>query len=364
MLTSEADRRCQPGPHIVDVGTGTGVAARQFRAAGCTVLGVEPDARMADFARRSGVEVEVATFEAWDPAGREFDAIVAGQAWHWVDPVAGAAKAAQVLRPSGRLAAIWHVGQPPPEAAEAFAAVYRRVMPDSPLNLAAASESAVDGYQVLFTTAAVGIREVGGFSDSEQWRFDRERSYTRAEWLDQLPTSGALTRLSSDKLAEVLSGVGAAIEAIGGSFTMRYATVAVTATRTQGVAAASVAPAIGPASSTAARTSDTVAARASSTGVERTTALHSDAGPLPLPRPTRPTRPGPAGPSTRTVGASLPPRGPAPPCGDQERYTPSATTAGAAARLAHVATAGRSHPDATGEAQRGIHRGLRADRYP
>jgi SAM-dependent methyltransferase len=76
-----------PGHDVLDVGCGTGIAARQFRAAGCRVLGVEPDARMADLARRSGVRVEVATFEAWDPAGREFDAIVAGPAWHWIDAV-------------------------------------------------------------------------------------------------------------------------------------------------------------------------------------------------------------------------------------------------------------------------------------
>ncbi|MGH3439246.1 MAG: methyltransferase domain-containing protein, partial [Sciscionella sp.] len=43
-----------PGPDVVDVGCGTAVAARQFQAAGCRVLGVEPDARMAEFARRSG----------------------------------------------------------------------------------------------------------------------------------------------------------------------------------------------------------------------------------------------------------------------------------------------------------------------
>src|SRR5580698_1133002 len=86
-----------PGPDILDVGCGTGIEARQFQAVGGKVLGVEPDARMADFARRSGVGVEVATFEGWDAAGREFDAVVAGTAWHWVDPVAGAAKAARVL---------------------------------------------------------------------------------------------------------------------------------------------------------------------------------------------------------------------------------------------------------------------------
>jgi hypothetical protein len=47
-----------------------------------------------------------------------------------------------------------------------------------------------------------------------------------------MPTHGALTQLPSDKLTEVLEGVGAAIDAMGGSFTMPYTTVAVTAART------------------------------------------------------------------------------------------------------------------------------------
>ncbi|MEK8169003.1 class I SAM-dependent methyltransferase [Streptomyces sp. M19] len=95
-----ADRRRKPRPRFLDVGIGTGIAARQFGAVGCTVLGVEVDARMADFARRDGFEVEVAAFEAWDPGGRAaFDTVVSAQTWHWVDPVAGAAKAAEVLRP-------------------------------------------------------------------------------------------------------------------------------------------------------------------------------------------------------------------------------------------------------------------------
>jgi hypothetical protein len=90
----------------------------------------------------------------------------------------------------------------------------------------------LDGYSVLFSRAADGIREVGRFSDPEQWRFDWEWSYTREEWLDLLPTRGALTRLPPDKLAEVLESVGTAIDAMGGGFTMRYATVVVTAART------------------------------------------------------------------------------------------------------------------------------------
>jgi SAM-dependent methyltransferase len=172
----------------------------------------------------------VATFEAWDPAGRVFDAVASGQAWHWVDPVAGAAKAAEALRPGGRLATFWNAGHPSPDMAEAFSAFYRRVMPDS--LVARQWPAGSDGYSVLCTRAADGIREVGAFSEPEQWRLDWERSYTRDEWLDQVPTTGAHTQLPPAKLEEVLAGIGAAIDAFGGSFTMHYATVVVTATRT------------------------------------------------------------------------------------------------------------------------------------
>jgi SAM-dependent methyltransferase len=227
-----------PGPEFVDVGCGTGIEARQFRAAGCTVLGVEPDARMAEFARQGGIEVEVSTFEAWDPAGREFDAVIAGTAWHWVDPVGGAAKAALVLRPGGLLAPFHHVFQTPPEVAGALSAAYRRVVPDSPFRLTGAQEkSALDLYQPLFAKIAAGIGAAGGFSEPEQWQVDWERTYSRDEWLDQIPTFGPMTQLPPDQQAEVLAEVATAIDAVGGSITMSYATVAVTAVRTAGGAA-------------------------------------------------------------------------------------------------------------------------------
>jgi SAM-dependent methyltransferase len=219
-----------PGPGVLSVGCGTGIDARQFQAAGCHVLGVEPDARMADFARHTGIETEVATFETWDPAGRVFDAVTAGQSWHWVDPVAGAAKAARVLRPGGRLAVFWYVFQPPADLGEAFNAVYRRVLPDLPI-LGRGVMPSVEGYSAFFTKAADGMREAGAFGDPEQWRYDWERVYTRDEWLDMVPTSGGHSRLPSATVEELLAGIGAAIDAVGGAFTMRFATVAVTAVR-------------------------------------------------------------------------------------------------------------------------------------
>lgn len=147
-----------------------------------------------------------------------------------MDPVVGAANAAQVLRPGGRLAVFWNVFQPPPEVAEAFSGVHRGVMPDSPRNPWVMP--ALDGYSVLFAKAADGIRQVGAFSDPEQWRFDWQRSYSRDEWLDQLPTSGDASQFPPAELDELLAGIGAAIDAMGGSFTMHYTAVVVTAART------------------------------------------------------------------------------------------------------------------------------------
>jgi SAM-dependent methyltransferase len=220
-----------PGRSFLNAGCGTGIEARQFQALGCTVLGVEPDERMAEFARGRGLEVEVSKFESWDPAGRRFDAVVAGTAWHWVDVVAGAAKAAEVLRPGGRLAPFWHVFQMPPAVAEAFATVYERVVPDSPVNFRGMPKRALDGYQVMFDKTADAMRSDGRFDEPEQWRFDWERTYSRDAWLDQLPTQGTLTRVPPDKLAEILAGVGAAIDGMGGTVTMPYTTMVVTATR-------------------------------------------------------------------------------------------------------------------------------------
>jgi SAM-dependent methyltransferase len=219
-----------PGPHVLDVGCGTGIAARQFHAAGCDVLGVDVDERMAGLARQRGFEVEVAEFESWDPAGRTFDAVVAGQAWHWVDAVAGAAKAAEALRPGGRLALFWNVGQPPPEAADAFAEVYRRVLPDSPM-AGMRKMRAMEVYSVMFASAEDGIRQAAAFGEPERWPFEWERLYTRDEWLEQLPTQGALTRLPRAKLDELLAATGAAIDALGGGFTMHYTAVVVTTAR-------------------------------------------------------------------------------------------------------------------------------------
>ncbi|WP_344339375.1 class I SAM-dependent methyltransferase [Kitasatospora putterlickiae] len=227
-LVERMMRSC-PGVELLDVGAGTGIEARQFQAAGCTVLGVEPDARMAEFARTRGTDVEVARFEEWDPAGRRFDGVISGQAWHWVDPVVGAEKAASVLRPGGRLAAFWNVAEPPAEVRDAFREVYVDLVPDALVTRAYSMPAPPPNTSPLLAKTIDGMRAAGVFDEPEQWQVEWEYVYSKAEWLDQLPTQGDHAQFPPEKLEQVLARVGAVIDAMGGSFSMKYTAVVASA---------------------------------------------------------------------------------------------------------------------------------------
>lgn len=218
-----------PGMRVLDVGIGTGIVARQFRDAGGQVYGVDVDERMGAFARADGFEVDVAKFEHWDTSGRTFDVVVAGQTWHWVDPLAGAAKAADVLVPEGRLAIFRSDGQPPPGLAATFGEIYARLMPQLPFN--PFGERALSAQARLGDRAAAGIRESGRYDEPERWTFDWTHTYTCTEWLDQLPTHGGHGRLTPASQRELLDRVGAAIDATDGVLPMAYSTIVTTARR-------------------------------------------------------------------------------------------------------------------------------------
>jgi SAM-dependent methyltransferase len=95
---------------IADVGAGTGILSRLSRRLGHEVIAVEPDERMrARLAKVSpGITAVDGTAEDLPLPDRSLDAVVAGQAYHWFDPVRAHPEIARVLRPGGTFAALWN----------------------------------------------------------------------------------------------------------------------------------------------------------------------------------------------------------------------------------------------------------------
>jgi SAM-dependent methyltransferase len=96
---------------VADVGAGTGKLTAALVRPGRDVVAVEPDAGMlAALAQEvPGARVEQGSGEALPLADASLDAVVYGQAWHWVDVPAASAEAARVLRPGGVLGLVWNV---------------------------------------------------------------------------------------------------------------------------------------------------------------------------------------------------------------------------------------------------------------
>jgi SAM-dependent methyltransferase len=100
--------RLEPGMTLLEIGCGTGQATLPLAERGLDVVAIELGEALAEVARRRladypGVSIVTSSFEDWDPAGAQFDAVVAFNSFHWLDPDVRLAKSAAVLREGGSL---------------------------------------------------------------------------------------------------------------------------------------------------------------------------------------------------------------------------------------------------------------------
>jgi SAM-dependent methyltransferase len=217
-------------PRVLDIGCGTGIAAEHFLAAGCEVVGVEPDSRMAAVAATKGIQVEVASFETWDAAGRRFELLTCGQAWHWVDQSVGWAKAASVLAPGGRLAIFWNLGEHDDETQAALDEAYARHAPALVRNSVVLGRVQAD----LAGSDAAAVDKTGLFDPPEVRRYAWTARYSTDAWVAMLSTHSDHRLLEPAALSGLLDAVAQVIDAAGGELQLTYDTLLVVATRRDG----------------------------------------------------------------------------------------------------------------------------------
>ncbi|MGO8860548.1 MAG: class I SAM-dependent methyltransferase [Acidimicrobiales bacterium] len=212
---------------VLDVGCGTGISSRLFIARGCAVVGLEPDPRMAQVARRRGVPVESGTIEEWDAGARRFDLLTAGQSWHWVEPQRGAAKAAAVLRPGGRIGLFWNQAKPDRSVRPALDAAYARHAPEL------SRQSVLLGRRdpSLYQSCADTLRATGAFADVSIGVFGHEVDYSIGEWIDLAVTHSDHRTLPPGQLAGLLADLQKELERAGGRVPVHYEATLVTGVR-------------------------------------------------------------------------------------------------------------------------------------
>jgi SAM-dependent methyltransferase len=98
-----------PGQRLLDIGTGTGLVAREFARRGALVAGTDiaegQIAAAREEARREGlaVDFQVAPAEACPHPDASFDVVTASQCWMYFDVELTCGELRRVLKPGGRL---------------------------------------------------------------------------------------------------------------------------------------------------------------------------------------------------------------------------------------------------------------------
>jgi SAM-dependent methyltransferase len=96
---------------VADIGAGTGKLTRVVAELGAEVVAIDPDPAMLAELRTQvhGVPTFVGSAEGMPLPDASVDALLVGQAWHWVDVPAASTESGRVLRSGGVLGLVWNI---------------------------------------------------------------------------------------------------------------------------------------------------------------------------------------------------------------------------------------------------------------
>jgi SAM-dependent methyltransferase len=212
-----------PEARIVEIGCGTGQATVPLAERGYAITCVELGARLAALARSKlaqfpGVDVVTADFETWQPARRDYDAVVAFSSFHWLAPETRYLKAEQLLRDRGKLAFVSTAHVLPPDGDPFFVDVqedYEAVVPDDPATRAGvAGPPHPDAMTHLSdTTVRAELEASGVFREPACRQYLWNVTYTADEYVAVLDTYSGHRALDAETREQLFARILRRIEA-------------------------------------------------------------------------------------------------------------------------------------------------------
>lgn len=187
---------------IADVGAGTGKLTRVIAAApDAEVVAIDPDPAMLAKLRESvpGVPTFTGTAEQLPLPDAGLDAVVLGQAWHWVDPVAASAEIGRVVRSGGTLGLIWNIR----DEREDWVRRLTEIMHSS------AAENMVNG------PGAQGPQIAPPFGDIEIGRWEWKRPMKRAQIHRMAASRSYLITASAEERADIARAMDQLFDELG-----------------------------------------------------------------------------------------------------------------------------------------------------
>jgi SAM-dependent methyltransferase len=210
---------------ILEVGCGTGQITRPFARRGYAILALELGPALAALAAEHlrpypQVRVLPVAFEDWHVEPGAFDLLLSAQAFHWIDPAFGLARASEALKPHGAIALVWHLDRSEhSDFYQATRPLYERFLPSD------AQRSHVDTLEQHTTRYHVALSQSQAFTGLTTIRHPWQRQYTGPQFLKLLQTFSNHQALPEPAKSQFFQGMEAALARFGNVVTRHYETL-------------------------------------------------------------------------------------------------------------------------------------------
>lgn len=210
---------------ILEIGCGTGQITRPFAQRGYAILALELGPALAALAAAHltpypWVRVLNVAFEDWPIERGAFDLVLSAQAFHWIEPASGLARAAEALRPQGAIALVWHLDRSEhTDFYQATRPLYARFLPSD------AQRAHVDPLEQRAMGYYDALSQSQAFTGLTTVRHHWQRQYTGPQFLKLLQTFSNHQALAEPAKTQFFQAMEEELARFGNVVTRHYETL-------------------------------------------------------------------------------------------------------------------------------------------